>query len=368
MCFFSLFKMEDELSFQGISSVLVMGIGVFCMVMNCPICGEKHDVKIEKRKATVTIKGEKVHYDEEYFVCEKVNGDNEFVTASVENSNLLRARNEYRKKMGLLTSDEIVNIREKYGLSQVDLSQALGWGEATISRYESKAIQDSAYDNVLQLIRSNPLILYYLYMRNGALFSKNKEEALINRINEELLADGRETIARDNLESFYITYNEETIKNGFKCLDIDKLEVIINYLAKNIKNLFKVKLMKMLWYVDIISFQLNNISMTGLVYQHATMGALPIGHDAILQLDNVSFQEELSPDYDNVKYHIVYNEKLDINGITKEEQKIIDSVITKFASMNTKEIVDYMHEEEAYKQTNDGEIISFDWAEKLNTF
>ena len=338
------------------------------MVMNCPICGKKHDVKLKTRKATVTIKGEKVHYDEEYFVCTEVNGDNEFVTASIENANLLKARNEYRKKMGLLTSDEIVNIREKYGLSQVDLSQALGWGEATISRYESKAIQDSAYDNVLQLIRVNPLILYSLYIRNGAMLNKNKEDALIQRINEELLAEGRETIARDKLESFYITYKDATIENGFKCLDIDKLEAIINYLAKNIKNLFKVKLMKMLWYVDVINFQMNNMSMTGLVYQHASMGALPIGHEAILQLDNVLFKEEISPDYDNVKYHIVYNEKLDLKGLTKEEKEIIDSVIKKFSSMNTKEIVEYMHEEEAYKQTNDGEIISFAWADKLKDF
>lgn len=41
--------------------------------------------------------------------------------------------------------DEIVAIRESYGLSQVDLAKLLGWGEATISRYESKAIQDEAY-------------------------------------------------------------------------------------------------------------------------------------------------------------------------------------------------------------------------------
>ena len=47
--------------------------------------------------------------------------------------------------MGLLTSDEIVAIRESHGLSQADLAKLLGWGEATISRYESKAIQDEAY-------------------------------------------------------------------------------------------------------------------------------------------------------------------------------------------------------------------------------
>lgn len=40
---------------------------------------------------------------------------------------------------------------------QVDLAKLMGWGEATISRYESKAIQDKAYDTMLRLIKDNPL-------------------------------------------------------------------------------------------------------------------------------------------------------------------------------------------------------------------
>ncbi len=337
-------------------------------MMNCPICGKNHEVELRERKAITLIKGIKVEYDEKYLVCPDTNVDNEFVTGTMENENLLNARNAYRKQKGLLTSDDIVDIREKYGLSQVDLSQVLGWGEATISRYESKAIQDSSYDNVLRLIRSNPLILYYFYMRNRENFNKNKEGTLLERINEEISAHGRETLARNKLESFYLNYMEPTIENGYQILNIDKLELIINYLAKHVKYLFKVKLMKMLWYIDILFYQNNSRALTGLVYQHANMGALPIGHDAILQLDNVIFQEEMAEDYDNVRFHIIYNDKVDLKGLTKEEKTIINSVIDKFDTMKTKDVVDYMHDEEAYKQTKDGDIIDFNWAKKLNKF
>ena len=108
--------------------------------------------------------------------------------------------------------------------------------------------------------------------------------------------------------------------------------------------------------------------MTGRVYQHANMGALPIGHDAIIQLDNVSCEEEIAEDYDNVRYHIIYNEELDLNGLSEKEKNIIDVVIRKFSTMKTKEIVDYMHDEQAYKNTVDGEIIDFHWAKILNEF
>lgn len=71
---------------------------------------------------------------------------NEFVNGEMNNQNLLNARNEYQKKHNLLTSNEIVEIRNQYNLSRIGLAKLLGWGEATISRYDSKAIQDDAYD------------------------------------------------------------------------------------------------------------------------------------------------------------------------------------------------------------------------------
>ena len=49
-----------------------------------------------------------------------------------------------------------------------------------------------------------------------------------------------------------------------------KTEAVISYIAENISNLFKVKLMKMLWYVDAFSYKLNGCSMAGMVYRHNT--------------------------------------------------------------------------------------------------
>ena len=118
--------------------------------MDCPLCDKTHEVEERKRFATITLKGDKVTYEERFYFCANADDEeNEFETGSMTNENLLNARNAYRVKHGLLTSDEIVAIRENYGLSQVDLARLLGWGEATISRYESKAIQDEAYDTML---------------------------------------------------------------------------------------------------------------------------------------------------------------------------------------------------------------------------
>ena len=45
---------------------------------------------------------------------------------------------------GFLQPEEIEKIRKQYGLSQKNFARLLGWGDITIHRYESGAIQDDA--------------------------------------------------------------------------------------------------------------------------------------------------------------------------------------------------------------------------------
>ena len=81
--------------------------------MDCPLCGKTHEVEERKRFATLIVKGEEVTYEERFYFCANADeNENEFETGTMTNTNLLNARNAYRVKRGLLTSDEIVAIRE----------------------------------------------------------------------------------------------------------------------------------------------------------------------------------------------------------------------------------------------------------------
>lgn len=85
---------------------------------------KKHGAIILEEKATTIIKGEKVEYNETVYFCSTLGEDDEdayFVPSKVMDDNLLKARNAYRKMKGLLTSEEIVEFRKKFGLSQVYL-------------------------------------------------------------------------------------------------------------------------------------------------------------------------------------------------------------------------------------------------------
>ena len=335
--------------------------------MDCPFCDKVHELEERMRTASIIIKGEQVYYEEAYYFCpESDEEENEFATGKMENVNLLNARNAYRINHGLLTSGEIVEIRERYGLSQIDLARLLGWGEATISRYESKAIQDDAYDNMLRIIKDNPLKVYEFLQKNAEKFSANKRHEIKEKIINNLDAYGREYLKRQALQSEYVNYQEPCDANGNSVLNIDKLEAVVSYFAERVSNLYKVKLMKMLWYADSLYYKMYGCSITGLVYCHEAMGALPIGHYRIVGLENIKVKEE--EDYEFTKYHFLPNKKLDLGCLSNKEISILNQVVEKFKNFSATEIVNYMHDEIAYVKTKDGEIIPFSLAKEIRQF
>lgn len=336
--------------------------------MNCPVCDRIHEVEERKRLADMIIKGEEVTYEERFYFCANASDEeNEFEIGTMTNENLLNARNAYRVKHGLLTSNEIIEIREGYGLSQVDLARLLGWGEATISRYESKAIQDEAYDTMLRLIKDNPLQALEFLKKNSNKFSGVKKHEIRSKIVEKLDTYGKEFLTRQMFEGEYVNFEEPSDLNGYTSLDIDKLEAVISYFAENVSNLYKVKLMKMLWFADALSYKKTGKAMTGLVYKHEAMGALPVGHYSLMNLENVNVQEEMSYNYDTM-LHVYPNEHIDYSILNDEERAILDTVVKKFRTFKASEIVDYMHEEKAYKETMTGSVIPFSLAGAIREF
>lgn len=336
--------------------------------MECPLCGREHEIEERKRLTTVIIKGDRIAYEERFYFCANADEDeNEFETGAIVNENMRNARNAYRVKHGLLTSDEIVALRESYGLSQVDLARLLGWGEATISRYESKAIQEEAYDAMLRLIKENPLQALEFLKKNADKFSGTKRSEIRSKIIEKLDSYGKEYLARQALEGEYANFEDPSELNGYTKLNIDKIEAVVSYFAEKISNLFKVKLMKMLWYADSLSYRQRKRTITGLIYTHEPMGALPIGHYRLMNLENLNIQEEMSCNYDSM-LHVYPTRNMDYSVLNGEEKEILDKVIEKFKTFKASEIVDYMHKEKAYVETKPGEIIPFSFAGEIQNF
>ncbi len=82
-----------------------------------------------------TFKNSPVEYEVSYLFCDLAEGL--YMDEQQIQSNDIKLKDAYRKQEGLLTSVEIGEIRAKYVISQSDLCLLPGWGEKTITRYES---------------------------------------------------------------------------------------------------------------------------------------------------------------------------------------------------------------------------------------
>ena len=132
------------------------------------------------------------------------------------------------------------------------------------------------------------------------------------------------------------------------------------------QNLFKVKLMKLLWYVDALSFKRRGKAITGLVYAHKPYGALPLANAEIIYLPTLSVEEiEIN---DNVGYHIMAKNGGALEGFEPDEIDVIYQVAKKFKYVATQQIVEYMHNEDAYKNTAMNQIIPFSLCGTLKDF
>jgi len=117
----------------------------------CPVCEVERDLIYGLTDDTLKVRNEEITVTSKIYYCPE--GNHYFYDADDENDKFESAYNEYRKRKGLLQPEEIRQIREQYGLSQRNFALLLGWGEITIHRYESGAIQDEVHNDVLSMIR-----------------------------------------------------------------------------------------------------------------------------------------------------------------------------------------------------------------------
>ena len=332
--------------------------------IECPLCGELHLVDRRTRIATATIKGEIIKYQEEYYVCENTeDGENEFVPSKVMDANLLAARDAYRSAHQMFTSQDIINLRNRYGLTQRELAKLLGWGEATVSRYETKQIQDETYDDILHVVSEDALEAKQFLTRNKSSFDESRYFELATLIEKDIERTSSDYLTRRLLLSKYSEFQNSPLLTGGIELDIDKICNMVAFFASHCIGLFKVKLMKLLWYTDALFFKEHGRSMSGLVYQHMPMGALPVGH---YELMNLVPHEEIYNDYENTSYRILPKEQYDDAVFTSEELDVLYRVFRKFGSYTGTDLADYMHNEVAYIQTADHAYIPYSLSAKVS--
>lgn len=322
----------------------------------CECCMKEHEVQIVSSEATGWVKGEEVGYNAIDFYCPRTGSffdDEEMLEA-----NDIAMKDAYRRKVGLLSVGELKDIRAKYRITQKDLSLILNWGGKTITRYESHQIQDSAHDTILRKLESDPEWFISLLNQSRDLISEDAYNKYMDAATRTFSAAG-EKYLRSFINARYAPYAGNKDYTGGKTLSVDVVKDMIRYLAGSpaVRNLYTVKLMKMLWYCDALSFKRRGVSMTGLVYRALPMGAVPEAYEEILCLDGIPYVTE--PSGETAVRRFTSPERKSFPTLDPTDTNIIDAVISHFGRCSKDEIVEAMHKEDAFIHTRPSDVIPY---------
>lgn len=331
--------------------------------MLCPCCMEEHVVQRVMTLESNVFKGKTVEYNAEYFYCDRA--DETCADEQQISSNDIAMKDSYREKMGLLTSHQIAAIRARYGISQSDLCLLLGWGGKSITRYESHQVQDMAHDTILRKLDSDPEWFLQLLQTKKEVFSA-ASYAKYTEAGTALFEKDHDMYLKSAIMSKYARFLHDPEANGGKELSLDIVVDMIRYYANSSKvtSLFRVKLMKMLWYADALSYKRRGCAMSGLVYRALPMGAVPLAYESIVDLSTIHCEEiDMG---DGTGYKFLPTEDKEYPHLTLKDREILDTVMQRFGKVSKNEIIETMHQEDAYTETALHDIIPFKYAQTLS--
>lgn len=325
----------------------------------CPHCERVTDLEICKVKESFNVKDELIEIPVEYFKCMECN--KEFEDPRSKNDPLEKAYREYRKRHSMVQPEEIRGLRKHYGFTQRELSKLIGWGGATLSRYENGALQDTTHDRLLQLLR-NPENLQSLILENDGCITDRKRERILDKLSAEI---GESCTLPEFVEEYFGRY-EADINSGYCKLDLDKLFEATKFFVTD--GVFKTKLCKLLFFADFKHYKDYAVSITGAKYMHLPHGPVPDNYEhyfAIL----IHSEKAIRPvevEFDDFVGEQFFSDiEPDTTVFGTSELEVLGYVKSYFRSYTAKDIRAFSHNEKGYRETNIGEVIPYKYAEDL---
>lgn len=254
--------------------------------------------------------------------------------------------NQYREKHGIPYQDEIIALRERYGVSAAKMSVILGFGANQYRLYEDGEVPSESNG---KMIRSamNPEVFLDL-VRSSKNQLTEKEFLKISARVEEVIVQSAgwhdEAFERERL-----FLSGRGLANGFAPLSVGRLKNLLLYVLGQMGETFQTKMNKVLFYIDFMSYRERGMAISGLAYQAIEFGPVPQRWDRVYSaFDEVQEQLRLVQGQECMSLLAVGD--ADMSAFSEAEMSVIDEVCGKLRDMSSRAASKLSHEETAWKE------------------
>jgi putative zinc finger/helix-turn-helix YgiT family protein len=327
------------------------------------------EATLQHEKKELEFRKDAFNVNQFYYRCNDTG--EEFTTDELDQINVNQLYNQYREKYGVPFPDEILEIREQYGLSAVKMSEILGFGVNSYRQYEAGDIPTVASGRLIQAAR-DPKEFKNFLNDSKAVLTDREYKRFSERV-DELIEKNRDNVWENLFTEQIFSHSKPTEFTGYRKPSLDRIAMIIAFFSGHITDLWKTKLNKLLFYSDFLNYRRTGYSISGIAYRAIPFGPVPAEYEKLyVKLADDEFANIDLVEFDNGNYGeaITSIKKFKDDAFSKVEINTLNDIVTKFAKCNTKQIVNISHKEKAWLENEPShELISYQkYAFELQAF
>lgn len=323
-------------------------------------------MKLTKERRSIAFRKETFEIVFHYYKCE--DSGEQYTTTSMDEVNMNQVYNQYRDKFNIPFPDEILRIREKYGLSAARMSEILGFGINSYRQYEAGEMPSVANAKLIQLVE-DPKKFIDMVELCGTLDEKVKAKYIQKA--QLLVEDKKKNLFNLNFKEYLLGNHLADIYSGYRNPNFEKLTEMVVFFSDRLSP-FKTKMNKLLFYADFLMFKQSCFSISGVRYKAIDMGPVPNNFQSIfeylanndeIEIYNIEFPNGYTGEQFKARKDRMFNADL----FTEKELNNLEKVASAFKETSTGDIIELSHLEEAWKKNEkDKGLISYEYAFELN--
>jgi len=332
--------------------------------MKSPFTGK--EMSIQKEWRTLNFRKDEFKILFHSYKCEETG--EQFEDDAFAQLNYYQLVNQYREKYSIPFPEQIIAIREKYGISASRISEILGFGTNSYRQYESGEVPSQSNARLIQLA-DDPHEFNKLVNLCNTIDLKVRDK-LLHKI-QIVLEEQKNSRFVKQLENYFFEACSPNTFTGYKMPDLEKFTEMVVFFTEKLQP-WKTKLNKLLFYADFGTHKQSGYSISGVQYRAIPMGPVPNNFNSIFEYlannNDVDVYYTTFPD-GGIGEQFIPNSKREFNSelFTENELQILENIAERFKNTTTDEIIEISHKEKAWKENIDGKkIIDYKYSFDLN--